>query len=141
MVDKALIMRKLVELERCLGQMREYSSITLDKYSEDWKTQRIVERTLQIMIELCVDTTSHIISDKGLRIPTSYSDTFKVLKEEKLIDEALYQIMERMAKFRNIVVHRYDRIDETIVIGILRKNLDDFLTYRDAILRIIELEG
>jgi uncharacterized protein YutE (UPF0331/DUF86 family) len=92
------------------------------------------------MIELCVDTTSHIISDKGLRIPTSYSDTFKVLKEEKLIDEALYQIMERMAKFRNIVVHRYDRIDETIVIGILRKNLDDFLTYRDAILRIIELE-
>ena len=45
MVDKALIMRKLVELEECLSQMREYSSITINKYSEDWKTQRIVERS------------------------------------------------------------------------------------------------
>jgi len=46
MVDKALLLRKLAELEEYLGQIREYSNIIVKEYSEDWKTQRIVERTL-----------------------------------------------------------------------------------------------
>ena len=46
MVDKALLLRKLAELEEYLGQLKEYSNIIVKEYSEDWKTQRIVERTL-----------------------------------------------------------------------------------------------
>lgn len=137
MVDKSLILRKLSELEEYLGQIREFSSIAEEEYSKDWKTQRIVERTLQIMIELAADISSHLISDKKLRLPTSYADTFKVLSEAGLIDPPLYEIMEKMAKFRNIVVHHYDRIDESIVITILQKHLEDFLVFRDAILRIL----
>ena len=33
-----------------LKQMGEFSSVTLEEYSRDWKVQRIVERTLQVMI-------------------------------------------------------------------------------------------
>jgi uncharacterized protein YutE (UPF0331/DUF86 family) len=40
----------------------------------DWKTRRIVERTLQIMIELCIDIAGHIISDRRLRVPVSYAN-------------------------------------------------------------------
>jgi uncharacterized protein YutE (UPF0331/DUF86 family) len=47
-VDKTLILRKLAELEEYLGQVKEYASITVDRYSKDWKAQRIVERTLQM---------------------------------------------------------------------------------------------
>jgi len=43
-----------------------------------------------------------------------------------------------MAQFRNIIVHYYDKIDETIVVNILRRNLKDFLEYRDSILKIIK---
>lgn len=46
--------------------------------------------------------------------------------------------MKKMAHFRNIVVHQYDKIDETIVVNILRQNLKDFLQYRDSILKIIK---
>ncbi|MBM4064286.1 MAG: DUF86 domain-containing protein [Planctomycetes bacterium] len=45
--------------------------------------------------------------------------------------------MLKMARFRNIVVHQYDKVDEAIVIGILNNNLDDFTAYRDAILKIL----
>ena len=50
MVDKPLIIRKLTELDEYLKQMGEFSSVTLEEYSRDWKVQRIVERTLQMMI-------------------------------------------------------------------------------------------
>ena len=81
MVDKAVVLRKLSELETYLKQVREYSGITLQAYQADWKTQRIVERTLQMMVETCADIAGHIVSDKGMRAPTGYADTFRVLVE------------------------------------------------------------
>ena len=44
--------------------------------------------------------------------------------------------MAKMAKFRNIVVHQYENVDTEIVIMILRKHLDDFLVFRDAVLQM-----
>jgi uncharacterized protein YutE (UPF0331/DUF86 family) len=137
LVDKTLILRKLTELEEYLGQIKEYSAISAEEYSSDWKTQRIVERTLQIMIELCTDIAGHFISDRKLRVPVSYADTFKSLGEADIITLDLMGIMEKMAKFRNIVVHQYESVDTAIVIIILHKHLDDFLQFRDAILAMI----
>ncbi|MDO8142830.1 MAG: DUF86 domain-containing protein [Candidatus Brocadiales bacterium] len=138
MVDKPLILRKLGELDEYLKQMREFSSVTLEEYSRDWKVQRIVERTLQMMIETCADIANHIISDRGYRIPDNYGDTFRVLHENGVLKKDLFEIMANMARFRNIVVHQYDRVDESIVIGILRNYLNDFEAYRDAIIRILD---
>lgn len=138
LVDKILIMRKLAELETYIKQIQEYSTITVKEYSRDWKIQRIVERTLQMMIELCVDIANHIIADKKYRIPTSYSDTFQVLEEEDIISKKQYKTMKNMSQFRNIIVHHYDKIDETIVINILKRNLKDFFEFRDSVLKIIK---
>jgi uncharacterized protein YutE (UPF0331/DUF86 family) len=131
-------MRKLADLETYINQMQEYSTITVKEYSKDWKIQRIVERTLQMMIELFVDITNHIIADKKYRVPTSYGDTFQVLEEEGLISDEQCNTMKKMAQFRNIIVHHYDKIDEAIVVNILRQNLKDFLEYRDSIIKIIK---
>jgi uncharacterized protein YutE (UPF0331/DUF86 family) len=137
-VDKTLILRKLSELEEYLGQLKEYAAITIDQYSRDWKVQRVVERTLQMMIEICVDIAGHIISDKGYRVPTTYADAFRVLHENGLLNKELFETMEKMAKFRNIIVHHYNRVDTHIIIGILKKDLDDFLAYKDAIINILK---
>ena len=138
MVDKAVILRKISELELYQKQIREFSDITLQDYKADWKTQRIVERTLQIMIETCADIANHIVSDRGMRSPTSYTDTFKVLFENNIIDSELFTIMEKMAKFRNIVVHQYEEVDSEIVIIVLKKHLGDFDRFKDAILTYLK---
>jgi uncharacterized protein YutE (UPF0331/DUF86 family) len=134
MVDETLILRKLSELEQYFGQVTEFKEITVNAYENDWKLQRIIERTLQMMIETCVDIAGHIISDNNFRIPDSYADTFKVLSENKIIPEGLCQTMVQISKFRNIIVHHYDRVDAEIVVGILRKRLDDFNSYKKSIL-------
>jgi len=140
MVDEALILRKLSELDEYYRQIKEYESITVKQYSGDWKNQRIIERTLQMMIETCVDIAGHIIADKEFRIPKSYADTFKVFSEEKILDHKLSAALEKMAKFRNVVVHHYDKVDAEIVVGILTNHLTDFIKYRDAVIRLIEAE-
>jgi len=137
-VDNALILRKLAELEEYLGQVKEYASITVDRYSKDWKAQRIVERTLQMMIEICTDVAGHIISDKGYRVPATYADTFRVLYENDMLNKGLFETMEKIAKFRNIIVHHYGKIDAEIVVGILKKDLNDFSAFKDAIINILK---
>jgi uncharacterized protein YutE (UPF0331/DUF86 family) len=141
MVDKTLILRKLSEIDQYLGQVKEYSGTSVDQYESSWKTQRIIERTLQMMIETCLDIAAHIISDKAFRTPTSYSDTFRVLHENGALPADLFSKMEKMARFRNVVIHHYDRVDAEIVVGILQKNLNDFLDYRTAILSYLESES
>jgi uncharacterized protein YutE (UPF0331/DUF86 family) len=134
LVDSALIMRKLAELDLYLQQVGEFQMISLDDYRNDWKTQRIVERTLQMMIETCADVANHLVAGAAMRPPTSYADTFRVLAENETIPLELAAVMEKMAKFRNIVVHQYESIDAEIVILVLRKHLSDFDRFKNAVL-------
>lgn len=138
MVDQTLILRKLAELEEYLGQVKEYAGMNAVQYSNDWKAQRVVERTLQMMIETCADVAGHIISDKKYRVPTTYADAFRVLNENGILSEKLFEAMEKMAKFRNIIVHHYDKVDAETVIGILKKDLRDFIAYKDAIVALLK---
>jgi uncharacterized protein YutE (UPF0331/DUF86 family) len=135
LVDRLLIGRKLADMETYCMQLQEFSKITVVAYKKDWKTQRIIERTLQMLIEVCIDIANHLISDKGMRLPTGYADTFRVLRKNKILNKNLCTSLEQMAKFRNIVVHQYEQIDPSIVIRILHKNLGDFEKYRKAIIK------
>jgi len=138
-VDDKLILRKIAELEIYFQQVSEFRAISLKEYQEDWKVQRIIERTLQMMIETCTDIAGHIISDCKYRLPKNYADVFKVLEENGTLDESLCDTMQQMAKFRNIVVHDYDKVDVEIVIGILRKRLGDFNRFKETIVKNIKV--
>jgi uncharacterized protein YutE (UPF0331/DUF86 family) len=141
MVDKTLILRKITSLAEYQKQIGEYETITVERYRGDWKIQRIVERTLQMMIELCADIASHVISDNELRTPETYADTFRVLAENGILPPEQQSVMEKMAKFRNIVVHQYETVDAEIVILILRRHLNDFKQFSDSIVQFINRKG
>jgi uncharacterized protein YutE (UPF0331/DUF86 family) len=138
MVDNHLILRKLASLDEYLSQITEYANISLKDYADDWKIQRIVERTLQIMIETCLDISSHIISDEKLRIPETYADMFRILVQNSILKEPDLEAFEKMARFRNIVVHAYEKIDPEIVVSILRNNFHDFEKFKASIIKYLK---
>ena len=135
MVDRDLLRRKLADLGEYVTQVSEYRDLTVERYRGDWKTQRIVERTLQIAIEACLDVASHVVADRGLRAPSTYAETFEILVQAGLMSQGLGRVMIEMTGFRNVVVHEYTRIDAEVVIRILRKNLDDFRRFEAEALR------
>jgi len=137
-VDTLLIKRKLSELDTYLKQVKEYQGIRLSDYRTQWKVQRIVERTLHLMIEICIDIANHIISDRGYRPPRSYADTFVVLMEAGIINKRLCQRLQKMARFRNIVVHHYEEVDPVMVVSILQKNLRDFDLFKKTVFDTIK---
>jgi uncharacterized protein YutE (UPF0331/DUF86 family) len=46
--------------------------------------------------------------------------------------------MEKMAKFRNVLVHQYEKIEAEIIVGLLKKNLKDFDQFRKAVVGFVQ---
>lgn len=138
MVDKNLVLKKIKELQQRQVEIEEFKSITIDQYKKDWKIQRIVERTLQIMIEICIDISNHIISDNKYRIPQNNAESFEILFENNIINKKLKDTMKKMVGFRNIIVHEYFEIDPEIVVNILKSKLDDFKKFEKAVIKFLK---
>jgi uncharacterized protein YutE (UPF0331/DUF86 family) len=100
-----------------------------------------VERTLQMMIELCADIFGHVISDNGWSAPETYAEIFRVLGEHAVLTPEQTAVMVKMAKFRNIVVYQYETVDAEIVVLILRKHLDDFEKFSKAMVVTAKISG
>lgn len=72
-----------------------------------------------------MDIANHIISERGYRRPETYSEIFQILGEEKVLSPELSENMQNMAKFRNLLVHRYGEIENRKVLEIVKKNLKE----------------
>ena len=81
MVDRDLVLRKIADAEQYLQQLAGYRQIDLDSYRSDWRTQRLVERTLHLTIEACMDGADHIVADRRLRVSDTGGATFEILAE------------------------------------------------------------
>jgi len=138
MQDREVIESKLRFLREYLEDLKEYEAISLPDYQAGKKDQRFVERTLHLACECCLDIAAHLISRSGFREPKDNKDMFAVLYENDIITGRTYSTMLKMAKFRNIVVHDYARIDPEIVICILKKDMTDFKRFGEEILQYID---
>jgi uncharacterized protein YutE (UPF0331/DUF86 family) len=126
MVKEAVIQRLMSNLEGYVNELRSATDITHEKYIQDIRLQRFVERTLQICIECCFDITHHIISDEGFREPDGYADAFSVLSEQNVLFPESVKQFQLMAQFRNKIVHYYEKIDPEQVYAIFKGKLDTF---------------
>jgi uncharacterized protein YutE (UPF0331/DUF86 family) len=133
MVDRDLVRRRLSLLDTYLEQLAPYRDIDRSAYEQDWKTQRVVERTLHLAIETCMDVADHIVADRRLRVPDTGAESFEILAEAQLIPLPLGRALALMVGFRNILVHDYARLDVSIVLRVLREDLRDLERFRDAV--------
>ena len=137
-----VIGERLKWLARYVDELRIYRkrATSFRVYQEDMALRRAVERTLQIAVEACLDIGRRLIALEGFRYPEDNKDVFQVLYEEGVVPEDLLPALVEMARFRNLIVHDYARVDDAKVYGILKKRLTDFDAYARAIAAYLEQE-
>lgn len=140
MIDHEVVESKLRFLQEYLTDLAEYEDFSLNDYRIKKKDQRFVERTLHLACESCIDIAAHIISRKGLREPKDNKDLFVILFENSIISEQAHNTMIKMARFCNIIVHDYARIDPEIVLGILKRDVNDLKHFAQEIIHYLETQ-
>lgn len=133
MVNQDVVLRLLAAIEGFVADLRQADDITYESFMRDVRSQRFVERTLQIAIEAAMDVTHHIISDRQWREPDSYADAFRVLAENRVITPEQADRYTLMARFRNRIVHYYEKVDPQQVFTIFRSRLSDFADFAAAV--------
>jgi uncharacterized protein YutE (UPF0331/DUF86 family) len=137
-VDEVLIQRMCSDIRANVQLLRDAVDITWDVYCRDPRSRRFVERTLHILVEACIDIAHHILSDEGFEEPGSYSEAFRILADHGILPRDEVAVYERMARFRNLLVHYYEKVDDAVVYGVFRNHLDDFERYVTHILSYVQ---
>ncbi len=134
MIEKSVLTHRLSALEEYLADLGEINKdLDWSEFKDNKIIRRYVERTLQVATEACLDIANHIISYEGYREPEDNKDVFKVLSENNIIEADLRDKLIKMAKFRNVIVHDYLRIDPEIVYTVLTKHCNDIAIYANVI--------
>lgn len=133
MTAKDRLLIKLEEFRAYLGELNGACQIGWEDYAVDVLRKRGIERTLQLAVEAAIDLGNILISMNEWRAPAANRDVFRILVEQGILDGDLGQAMERMAGFRNILVHDYAKLDEAVVYGILHGQLDCLARFAAAI--------
>ncbi len=89
--------------------------------------------TLQLAVQAALDVGSHLVSDGRLGEPETSRDVFRLLGRAGLLPPALAARLEKMAGFRNVLVHGYVTVDLVVVRRILEKDLGDLLEFASVV--------
>ena len=133
MVDRDVLSRKLSYIRSTVEELRSARDITWEVYRSDPRARAFVERLLHLAIEAVLDAANHLVSFEGWREPQGYRDLLAILAEKKIVPPTELSKFQEMASFRNLLVHRYDRIDDEVVFGVFQRRLGDFDRFVDLI--------
>jgi len=103
LVDREVLDRRLARIEELLTRLRQLAGIQREEYLRDPGLQAQAERWLQLCAESVLEVAAHVIADSGLRTPTTHRESFRILAESGVLEEALARQMERWAGLRNVL--------------------------------------
>jgi len=126
-----VIENKLRLIEQKLQEIRSWKINSFDQLRESTLLQNATERALQVSIELMIDVSERILAIEKISPQNTAADNLRQLQELKIISP-LPEYLE-MVKFRNFIVHRYEKIDLEIVYGILKNKLSLFESFIEDI--------
>ncbi len=131
-----IVLRKIEIIEETLRELRNLDSITTSTLESNFFLKKGIERSLQVCVEALVDIAHRIISLEATPPCSTAGKALDAIKSLGVIANA--SEYKPMVQFRNIVVHRYENVDNEIIVGILKRHLDDFDKYINEVLRYAE---
>lgn len=140
MISQDVILNKKLSIERCVLQIRKYYA-QAENFRENSLRQDAISANLQRIADLCIDLANHIIKNKKLGLPTSASESFKILADRQIIDQQLSAKLMGMVGFRNILVHQYQQINLDLMIDVIENHLDMPINYAQTILLLAAGDG
>lgn len=137
-MDKQRILTLLDLLDGYIRDLEERLPRTLSEYNKNVEKQRFCERTLQLQIEVCIDVAYLLVRELKLGLPEKEESVFEKLEEKGIISGEIFEKLREMKKFRNVLIHRYKQINNSLVYQNAAGNKRDFLDFKKEILSFLK---
>lgn len=121
------------ELRGALAELNEFRAMSVESFVQDRRAVNSAKYLLIVATEAALDICNHLVSRRGQRSPADYADCIGILAEMGAIDPDLRGRLVKMARFRNLIVHLYWRVDDREVHRVIREDLSDLDRYLRAV--------
>ena len=133
-----LMRSKMADIEESVSMVEANLPPSFEEFSELGLVKDGIYKRMELAIESIIDILSIINSDLRLSIPEDEEDVVENLGLKGILTQNMVDKVRRMKGFRNIIVHRYGRIDDLLAYKILTENLKDFGEFIESIEQFLE---
>lgn len=135
-VDNKLF--RLKEISKTLDEIRP---VAREEFLKDATLNSAAMFNLLVGITIILDVGQHLLTQFAQRTAREYQEVVKFLGEEKIISVSLASENKKMASFRNMLVHEYDKIDLAQVHDYLQKAPDIFREFAKYFVEFMEKQS
>jgi len=137
MLNQELILSRCEEIEDSLNRIKKIKEMTKEEFLKDRDAQDLACYRLLILIESALNLCYHISAKHLKKVPEEYTECFVILSDAGIIPESLSKNLQKMARFRNLLVHRYWKIDYDTVYDIIRDNIEDVRKFSNIVISLL----
>ncbi len=132
-VDSLRIRDLLGNIAEAQGRLRELGQLAEADFLGDYRNTESAKYLLIVATEAAIDVCNHIVARQGGRAPDEYAECFVILADLKVVEPRLAQRLKNMARFRNLLVHVYWKVDNQRVYQIIQNDLGDLDSFRQQV--------
>jgi uncharacterized protein YutE (UPF0331/DUF86 family) len=132
-IDASVVRTKAAAIRRNIARVRGLASLPDDQFWADERNIETIKLWLIQLVQDAADLCNHLAVRLLSEPPENYPECFELLHEAQILDETLAENLRKMARFRNLIVHRYWDVDDRRVLEIARTCLSDLEAFLEAI--------
>lgn len=138
--ENEVLTRLFSELAQAVEKLIQLAQTREEDFFVSFEKVDSAKYNFIVAIEAAIDICNHIIVEYNLGTPEEYSDVFRIMGENEILDEKFVERLVNMVKFRNLLVHVYWKVDEKRLYQILQKDLGDFEKFIVGVRKYLEKE-
>lgn len=124
-----VVLRKLKAMILYLETLAEYQQMPLEGFVNDFKSQLVVERLLQLIVDAATDVLAHMLTAAEQPPPDTYRDAFVQAGRAGIITSALAEQLLPSTGLRNRLMHQYEPIIPEIIFQTIPVCLSQYREY------------
>lgn len=136
MIDKERVTLYISEIKSSLDILKNYSLLDKKTFLSSPVTIRDTKYCFIIAGQAVIDLCYHLVAKLFKKAPSDYANCFELIEEVEGFDKETLKCLAKMAKFRNLLVHHYIKVDDEIVYEKLSE-LECFERFVDDLKKVI----
>jgi len=132
-----LIRARCAEIDASLARLEEFQRFSREQFLSNQDALDVACYRLLIALEAALALCFHVSAKRLHQVPEEYAGCFSTLERAGLIPTELSSRLQQMARFRNLLVHVYWKIDYGQVYDVITTRLGDLRVFRAAVAGLI----
>ncbi len=132
-----LVRARCSEIEESLHRLDRFKSLPREEFLSDQDTVDLACYRLLVAIEAALGLCYHVSAKRLRKVPEEYAHCFSLLQEAGIISSGLSLRLQKMARFRNLLIHMYWKVDYQQVYDVIQRDLDDLRAFSGAMISLL----